>query len=148
MGIYTVKRQVSWGDCDPAGILYTPRVFDYCTQTIEGWYTEVVKVDWMTMIRNKQGSPTVHASCDYLKPMEPGLEVAVTLRIDKLGDTSMTFRLEGEDEGGAIYFRAKYVSCVIDFTRNQAMEIPADWRSKIQAYMSKCAAQGDCPHPI
>ncbi len=143
MSVYALKLRVSWGDCDPAGILYTPRVFDYCTQTIERWYAEIIKVDWMTMIRDKRGSPTVHASCDYLKPMPPGLEMAVTLRINKLGDTSISFRLEGEDDRGTIYFRAKYVSCIIDFAQDQAIKIPADWRSKMQAYMAGCSNIGE-----
>lgn len=138
MSLYTVKRRVSWGDCDPAGILYTPRVFDFCTQAIECWYAEVIEADWATMVRDKRGSPTVHASCDYLKPMVPGLEVAITLRIDKLGDTSITFGLEGGDDRGTIYFRAKYVSCIIDFTEDRAIEIPSDWRLKMQAYIADC----------
>lgn len=138
MSVYAVKRRVSWGDCDPAGILYTPRVFDYCSQTLESWYAEVIKMDWVTMIRGRRGSPTVHASCDYLKPMAPGLEVATTLHIDKLGETSITFRLEGKDDRGNIYFRARYVSCITDFAQDKAIEIPADWRSRMQAYMAGC----------
>jgi len=138
MTLYAIRRRVSWGDCDPAGILYTPRVFDYCTQVIECWYAEVIEADWMSMVREKRGSPTVHASCDYIKPMTPGLDLAVTLRIDTLGSASITFRLEGEDDKGKIYFRAKYVSCIIDFAHDRAIRIPADWRARMEAYIAGC----------
>ncbi len=37
---FTVTRTVRWGDCDPAGIIYTPRVLDYAMEILEAWYRE------------------------------------------------------------------------------------------------------------
>ncbi|MGA8291299.1 MAG: hypothetical protein WB820_02120, partial [Rhodoplanes sp.] len=36
-GKFTVRRIVNWGDCDPAGIVYTPRVLDYVCETIDAF---------------------------------------------------------------------------------------------------------------
>ena len=33
--MYQTKRMVRWGDCDPAGIIYTPKAIDYALETIE-----------------------------------------------------------------------------------------------------------------
>ena len=41
---FTVTRTVKWGDCDPAGIIYTPRVLDYAMEIVEAWYREVLGV--------------------------------------------------------------------------------------------------------
>ncbi len=32
---FSIKRMVRWGDCDPAGIVYSPRVFDNAVETVE-----------------------------------------------------------------------------------------------------------------
>ncbi len=32
---FAVTRTVKWGDCDPAGIIYTPRVLDYAMEILE-----------------------------------------------------------------------------------------------------------------
>ncbi len=34
---FTVTRTVKRGDCDPAGIIYTPRVLDYAMEALEAW---------------------------------------------------------------------------------------------------------------
>jgi 4-hydroxybenzoyl-CoA thioesterase len=139
MALYVQERRVSWGDCDPAGILYTPRVFDYCTEAIEGWYRDVAGTPWLALGREHNiGSPMVHASCDYLKAMPPGLALGVSVRIDKLGGASLTFRVEGRDAGDVIYFRAKYVACITDFGVGRATRIPAFLRQCAEDYMAGC----------
>jgi len=141
MAVYALPRRVSWGDCDPAGILYTPRVFDYCTQALECWYAEVMDLDWITMNRDHNlGSPMVHAACDYLSPMAPGLHLAVEVWIEALGGSSLTFRLDGKDAAGTLYFRAKYVACITDFAQARAVPIPAGLRARAEAYRAGCSS--------
>ena len=138
MAAFALNLRVSWGDADPAGILYTPRVFDYCTEALERWYAEVLGVDWVTMNRRLNlGSPMVHAACDYLRP---GLELAVRVLIERLGQSSITFRIEGFDRDGAAYFKAKYVTCITDFVAAKAVSIPPDLRQRAEAYVRDCDA--------
>ena len=48
---FQVTRRVSWGDCDPAGIIYTPRVLDYAMETLEAWNREVLGIPWIKLNR-------------------------------------------------------------------------------------------------
>ena len=32
---FTARRRILWGDSDPAGVIYTPRIFHYAIETIE-----------------------------------------------------------------------------------------------------------------
>ena len=41
--MYQTKRMVRWGDCDPAGIIYTPKAIDYALETIENWLIEEIQ---------------------------------------------------------------------------------------------------------
>ena len=45
-GKFTVRRIVNWGDCDPAGIVYTPRVLDYACETIDAFLREELNASW------------------------------------------------------------------------------------------------------
>ena len=38
---------VRWGDCDTAGIIYTPKAIDYALETIENWLIEENGISWM-----------------------------------------------------------------------------------------------------
>ena len=56
---FSVRRTVIWGDCDPAGIVYTPRVLDYAMEILEAWYREVLGVSWLKLNREMgMGAPT------------------------------------------------------------------------------------------
>jgi 4-hydroxybenzoyl-CoA thioesterase len=134
MSLYTRTHRVAWGDCDPAGILYTPRVFDYCNQTLECWYRDVLGSPWMKMIAGGTGSPMVHVECDFIRQMAPDLELVVSIRIERLGTSSMTFLIDGVGPQGDAHFAAKYVVCITDFKTAAAIPIPPDLRERAEAY--------------
>ena len=128
------RRMVKWGDCDPAGILYTPRVFDYITEAVEAWYHEVGGVPWMEMIGNGQGAPTVHTSVDFRTPMDPGLELAISVLLEKVGSTSLCFRILGDGVDGTRHFEGRLVSVFIDFATRRPIPIPDELRGRAEAY--------------
>lgn len=134
MALYVRTHRVAWGDCDPAGILYTPRVFDYCNETLEGWYRDVLGAPWMEMVKAGTGSPMVHVECDFLRPMPPDLELTVSVRIERLGSASITFLLDGLGPDGEAHFRARYVVCITDFAAARSIAIPAPLRERAEAY--------------
>lgn len=134
MQTLVMTRTVKWGDCDPAGILYTPRVFDYITEAVEAWFRDVGGIDWMSLIGRNLGAPTVHTSVDFRTPMEPNLVLGVAVLVDKVGGSSLTFRVVGSDAAGTVYFEGKLVSVVIDFNERRPMPIPDALRERAEAY--------------
>lgn len=136
MTLYVRKQRVAWGDCDPAGILYTPRVFDYCTEALEGWFRDVLGAAWFEMMKTRTGSPVVRAECDYIRPMVPDLDLDVGVRIERLGGASITLLIDGTGPDGDVHFRARYVVCTTDFNgpRPKPMPIPAALRERAEAY--------------
>lgn len=134
MSLYVQTHRVSWGDCDPAGILYTPRVFDYCTKALEGWYRDVLGSSWYEMIKSGTGSPMVHVECDFIRPMAADLDLEVSVRIERLGSSSISFLIDGHGPGGEAHFRAKYVACLTDFKTAKAIPIPPALRERAEAY--------------
>ena len=129
-----MTRTVKWGDCDPAGILYTPRVFDYMVEAVEAWFRDVGGIDWMTLIAEGLGAPTVHTAVDFRTPMAPNLVLNVSVLLDAVGGSSLAFRIVGDDAGGTRYFEGKLVSVVIDFTTRRPVPIPAALRARAEAY--------------
>ncbi|WP_109120067.1 thioesterase family protein [Azospirillum sp. TSO22-1] len=127
-------RTVKWGDCDPAGILYTPRVFDYITEAVEAWFGAIGGIPWMELIAAGQGAPTVHTAVDFRTPMEPGLRLNVSVLLEKLGGSSLGFRVLGDGEDGTRYFEGKLVSVTTDFATRRSIPIPAELRSRAEAY--------------
>ena len=136
---FTVTRTVKWGDCDPAGIIYTPRVLDYTMKILEAWYREVVGVPWLKLNREmSMGAPTVRAELDFLDAPAPDQDMELDLLVEELGRSSITFLVTGRDTAGKAYFRAKLVSCFISRPAFKPVAIPQEFRDRIQAYRKAC----------
>ena len=73
--IYRVT--VQWGDCDPAGIVYFPRFFDFLHRAMEDWFTYGLEERFADFIMVKKlGIPTVSTHTDFVGPA----------RFDRAGD--------------------------------------------------------------
>ena len=135
-----VSQTVSWGHCDPAGIIYTPRVLDYAMETLETWNREILGVPWVKLNRDlSMGFPTVKAELDFMKP--PAVDDVVTLKLDviAIGRSSLTTLVTGQDSAGEDYFRVRIVSCLISVPDYTSKEIIPEFRQKILAYQAACA---------
>ena len=141
---FTVTRKVKWGDCDPAGIIYTPRVLDYAMEILEAWYREVVGAPWLTLNREmSMGVPTVRAELDFLAAPQPDQDMVLDLLVEDLGRSSITLLVTGRDRAGKAYFRAKLIACCIARPAFTPIASPPAFRSRIQAYRKACDGAQD-----
>ena len=136
---FSATRTVKWGDCDPAGIVYTPKVLDYAMEIIEAWFREVVGVSWLTLNREMaMGAPTVRAELDFLDAPCPDQDIVIDLRVESLGRSSITFLVTGRNKGGGDLFRAKLISCFVSKPAFKSTVIPGEFRDRIGAYRKAC----------
>jgi len=135
----TVTHRVRWGDCDPAGIIYTPKVLDYAVELVEVWNREVLGANWMKLnFEMGMGTPTVRAEVDFISPPAPDHEIISEIRVEKLGNSSITFLINGRDESGAEIYQARLVSCLIAQPDFKSIPFPDEFRARITAYRQAC----------
>jgi 4-hydroxybenzoyl-CoA thioesterase len=85
--------QVEWGDCDPAGIVYFPRFFEYfdaCTNAL--FERAGFKKAEMLKQYGLAGIPLIEAGAQFYVPAAFGESVTVETRIVEWGSSS--FRVE------------------------------------------------------
>jgi 4-hydroxybenzoyl-CoA thioesterase len=140
---FTRSRRVVYGECGAGGTVYAPKVFEYVIEAIGEWYEEVPGISWTTLIsERRQGTPWVVAACDYLRPVACGGTVAIGVRVDRVGKSSVGFAVTGY-EGGKPCFDARLTSCFIDQDAGfRPMPIPEEFRGKIEAFKAACEAAG------
>ncbi len=134
---YVQRRIVKWGECDPFGIVYTPRILDYALEAAEGWYRDVVGVPWSALnAERRMGSPTVHAAIDFLRPVVCDQSLALKLRVTELGRSTVVFQIAGDSGASAAvsHFRVRLKICLIDLTRLRPVAMPDDFRARILAF--------------
>jgi 4-hydroxybenzoyl-CoA thioesterase len=136
---FTTRRRILWGDSDPAGILYTPRVFHYALETVEEWLIEMFAHTSMTLRDNlKIDTPTVKISCEFMFPMKTSEYIDISLEIKKLGNASLNYVFDGFDTKENHCFHVDQVVCFVDADSFKAITIPIEFREKIEAYQISC----------
>ncbi len=130
---YEHTIRVTWGDCDPANIVYTGRLPWFALDAINSWWVEHLGGDgWFQMELDRNvGTPFVRLEMDFFHPVTPRHELICSVWPLRLGESSICFRVDGEQDG-KICFSSKSVSVFIiaDAFRKQA--VPADLRSMIE----------------
>ena len=139
-GVHCHPIDVRFGDCDPAGVVYFPRFFDWFHQAMETWFDEALGMPYADVLQ-RYGFPAVHTEADFLKPCRMGERIRVLLRVAKVGASS--FRLDYEVMGPAEdpRVRGHTVVAMIGVLADKPdhfrpVRIPVELRNKIQSFIS------------
>ena len=136
---FTTRRRVLWGDCDPAGVIYTPRVFHYAVEAVEEWLVAVLEHDWISLQENlKPDTPTVKMGCEFKYPVRCGDWVDITLTVKKLGGASINYVIDGYNADGRHCFEVEQISCFVDADKFEPIRVSGEIREKIEAYQAAC----------
>ena len=136
---FTARRRILWGDSDPAGVIYTPRIFHYAIETIEEWLILVLGCNWMELQDNfGLDTPTIRKGCEFMVPLKAGDFVDIKLNVKKLGGSSINYIIDGFDKQNRHCFKIDQVSCFVDTKTFKPVRISEDFRSKISSYQQSC----------
>lgn len=125
--------RVGWGDCDPAQIAYTARIPAWSLEAIDAWWEHHLDGDgWYQMeLDRKVGTPFVHMSLDFRRPVTPRHRLQCVVAPVRLGTSSIEFRVTGH-QNDAMCFEGRFV-CV--FTRAESFRkqpVPRDIRDIVE----------------
>ena len=88
----THRRQltIAWGDCDPAGIVFNPRFFEFFDASTWMWFDAAlgVKPHELNAAYGLIGIPLVDARANFLKAVKFGDTAEITTRVVKYGRSS------------------------------------------------------------
>lgn len=134
---YERTRTVEWGDSDPAALINSPRAFDFAVECIEGFYRDVLGLGrgFVGLLRERgMGAPFVHASCDFRASLRESETVALVLTIERLGESSVTWRIDARRDGTPV-FEVRMISSYIDLAGGRPVPLPDDFRARMTPYL-------------
>jgi len=98
---YSQPITVSFDESDPGNFLFFGRSFNHAHRVIENFVREC-GIGWDTWFNNDEWAvPIRHAESDFKKPMMAGGIYQAELGIEKIGDSSVQFKvkfIEDRDE--------------------------------------------------
>lgn len=127
-------RDVRFQDVDAAGIIFYPRLLEYCHDLlVKFWAVSGEPLQVLLKARPPRFlSPIRHAEVDYFRPLRFGDEIELALAHAHCESTEVTlgFRIARGDEVCAV---AQSVHTFVDATSFQRIEIPEPMRSAFLA---------------
>lgn len=102
---FTMQKTVAFGDCDPGGIVHTPRVFDYCMDAIDQFWKTLLdgKGFYELVVDHDRRTPFVNVNMNFISPITPREVLEITVSLAKVGRTSVTFEVAAAQSGRACF---------------------------------------------
>jgi len=139
MGSFTTRRRVEFRDTDAAGIVHFSAFF-FWMESVEHELLRSVGV--AVVDRGADGVdaswPRVSASCDYLSAVRFGDELEVSVSVEAVGRTSVTYAFAFAHDGRSVARgRVVAVRCLMrPGAKPEAVAIPADIVRRLDAHRS------------
>jgi 4-hydroxybenzoyl-CoA thioesterase len=130
--IYSRLIQIEFNHCDPAGIVFYPRYFEMVNSVIENFFADVVGRSFASMHNGaSNGVPTVAMDAVFQRPSRLGDKVRFTLRVERVGGSSVRMVIEGSGPDGP-RMQATMTLAWIDGMR--AAPWPQEMRAALERY--------------
>jgi 4-hydroxybenzoyl-CoA thioesterase len=141
---FTRTRRVHWGDADPAGLVYSPRCFDFALAHVEDLFIELFG-EGFHAFQTRVGCvlPWVHLACDYRAPVRPGDDLDLALAVLGLGARSVRYRLVARrPASGTVCFEMVMVSVAVDPATGTSCPLPVPLRAALGPYAAAAEENG------
>jgi len=124
---------VRYGDLDPQGHVNNAVYMTYLESARLGYY-EATGI-WDSKSGAKTGMVVAHVDIDYLVPIYFGQSIQVGVRMERIGNKSLTlaFQIESVPEEKPLA-RGRSVMVAYDNNAEASQPFPEDWRRKITQF--------------
>ena len=129
---FSVSQKVLFRHCDPAGIVFYPRMFEMVNDAIEAMFETLIGWPWQEM-HATHGGPTVAISARFAAVCRHGDVLDFNIMIQKLGNSSLTLLTHAVNRGELKFSVENTMVCVNK--RGCAVSWPEPVREKIEQRM-------------
>jgi len=124
---------VRWADCDPAQIAYTGRLPYFALEAIDSWWESTMGAGWFQMNLDREiGLPFVHLSMDFKSPVTPRFPLICSVRLIRLGESSVRFAVQGE-QNSVLCFSGEFVEVFVKAKDHSKASMPSEFRDTLKA---------------
>jgi 4-hydroxybenzoyl-CoA thioesterase len=134
------RVEATWGECDIAGLVYFPRLIEWCHRALEALFGGIEGGYARFTGARRLGIPTVHLSGDFTAPVRYGERCVVRVAVRRIGRSSVTFSHEitrGSD--GAVCARFEHVVSVCSLDGPTPVAVPDDVRALLTPFIERAA---------
>jgi len=120
---FVVRREVRWGDCDPAGVVYTGKYTDYLLGAV-ALYTEFLGGGKRLGEAHGVGTPCKAMSLEFIGTLWPGDIILIECQVGQIRTKSFDMQVFAKHPDGREVFKAVFSPICVFADRRQGTQIP------------------------
>lgn len=128
--LVTYTRKIRYSDTDMQGIVFNGNYFTYFDDALSDLF-DVLDLTPQSLHEHGVDVVTAHAEADFLASARVGDVLATNVMLDRIGTTSIVFRLEGV-VGDATIVRGNVVWVTVDAATFEKIPVPAELRVRLE----------------
>jgi 4-hydroxybenzoyl-CoA thioesterase len=136
-----IRRQVDFGECDPKGIVYTPRFSDYLLAAFN-WFMIVMLHD-VGRAAIAEATPMRGLELDFRRMLFPGDWFTMTCYVTAIRVRTYDLAIRASNDDGEIAFLGRLSPIATDRATGASAVLPALLAQRLRAYQESCPAPAD-----
>lgn len=134
----TIARRVRFGDCDPAGIVFTPRYAEFVFDAAEVWLERVMGLPIHAQLSGTEtATPVRSISVDLHLSLRPGDPFVCQVFVEAIGRTSFRLLVAGRRGDGRLSFVGRMTCVATDRSRRITEPLSPGYRAVLADYQAR-----------
>lgn len=134
-----IDSRVRFGDCDPAGIVFTPRYGGFVFNAAEVWLEQVMGLSIHQQLNEGEiGTPVRSLTTDLHKSLRPGDHFSSTVYVEAIGRTSFRLLVIGRRGDDALSFVGRMTCVTTDASHRSAIPLSDHYQERLSGYRAAC----------
>ncbi|MBX2873851.1 MAG: acyl-CoA thioesterase [Saprospiraceae bacterium] len=131
---FVVHRKVRFGDCDPGGILYTPRIGHFIVEALIDFISACFNAPAERSMFELGIAPPARAfSVEFLKPMVWDDDLMIHVRLKEIRNSAFVFSLNGFVKDDKV-FSSEFTQVCVDPESMRPVPVPEKMREVLENY--------------
>lgn len=126
---FKIRRRVLFGDCDPAGFIYTPRIAYFVVEATHEFLSVRLGAPAVRRILELGILPPARAlSFEFLSPLTWDDEIDIHVAVAEVRSHSFSFAVEALTSKGYPAFKAQLTQVCVSLETKRPVEVPETLR--------------------
>lgn len=140
-GPVTLRRRVKWGECDPAGVVYTPVFSEYAVSAFQAFLACVLGDPLQEKLRTMDLNTPVRAlSFDFQRSLYPDQWFDLKVWLCEVRGTTFAIQVVATNMEGQTVMTADLTAICIHYAQRKSRPVPPEFRERLEDYRRRCAA--------
>lgn len=140
--MWIFKRRVKWGECDPAGIVYTPRFSDFVAEAHLAFFEHLFGAPPYELLNPMQlALPAKAISLEFKRPLSPNQWFEIQVFVGDIRTRTYDLEMTAKAAEGADLFGARFTLICLDRTVKKAVPMPGFIRDRLVEFRGEACAE-------